>query len=192
MLVHVIDAAAMDGRDPIADYEKLNAELKGHDESLIQLPQLIALNKMDAPDAKANLPRITRYFEKYALFPISALTGDGIGGLIRATYHRLQELNEQEAESELSFEHLERSVAKPRGRFELTKDEDHFIVVGDEPRRAVLMTDMENDQALILLHRKLKKMGLMNALNKAGIKEGDTVQIDEFEFAYSTSGIDAG
>ncbi|MDE0042266.1 MAG: Obg family GTPase CgtA [Candidatus Poribacteria bacterium] len=66
-------------------------------------------------------------------------------------------------------------------------------MAGDEPRRSVLMTDMENDQALILLHRKLKKMGLMNALNKAGIKEGDTVRIDEFEFAYSTSsGINAG
>ena len=192
MLVHVIDAASIDGRDPIADYEKLNAELEGHDEHLIQLPQLIALNKMDAPEAQANLPRIKRYFKKRTLFPISALTGDGIGGLIRATYHRLQKLNEQKREDKLPFEQLELSFAKPRGRFELSKDGDRFVVVGDEPRRAVLMTDMENDQALILLHRKLKKMGLMNALNKAGIKEGDTVQIDEFEFAYSTSGIGAG
>ena len=192
MLIHVIDAAAIDGRDPIADYEKLNAELEGHDARLIQLPQLIALNKIDMPDAQANLPRIKSYFEKRALFPISALTGEGIGGLIRATYQRLQKLNEQNKEHEPPFEPLELSSAKPRGRFELTKRGDNFIVVGDEPRRAVLMTDMENDQALILLHRKLKKMGLMNALSKAGIKEGDTVQIDEFEFAYSTSGIDAG
>ena len=192
MLIHVIDAAAIDGRDPIADYEKLNAELEGHDAPLIQLPQLIALNKIDMPDAQANLPRIKSYFKNRALFPISALTGEGIGGLIRATYQRLQKLNEQNKEHELPFEPLELSSAKPRGRFELTKRGDSFIVVGDEPRRAVLMTDMENDQALILLHRKLKKMGLMNALSKAGIKEGDTVQIDEFEFAYSTSGIDAG
>lgn len=191
MLVHVIDAAATDGRDPISDYEKLNAELKGHDQRLVELPQLIALNKIDAPAAKTNLPRIRRYFEKRQLFPISAVTGEGIGELIWATHHRLQELNELRREDEFPFEEPELSPAKPRGRFELTKDGTRFIVAGDEPRRAVLMTDMENDQALILLHRKLKKMGLMNALNKAGIKEGDTVQIDEFEFAYSTSGIDA-
>lgn len=192
MLVHVIDAAAIDGRDPIADYEKLNAELEGHDKRLIELPQLIALNKMDAPDAQANLPRIRRYFEKRKLFPISAVTGEGVGGLIRATYHRLQALNELSRKDEFPFEEMELSPAKPRGRFELTRDGNRFVVAGDEPRRAVLMTDMENDQALILLHRKLKKMGLMNALNKAGIKEGDTVKIDEFEFAYSISGVDGG
>jgi GTP-binding protein len=62
---------------------------------------------------------------------------------------------------------------------------DRFIVRGEEPRRAVLMTDMENDQALVLLHRKLKKMGVLNALIKAGIMEGDTVQVDAFEFTYS-------
>ncbi len=192
MLVHVIDAAAIDGRDPIADYEKLNAELEGHDKRLIELPQLIALNKMDAPDAQANLPRIRRYFEKRKLFPISAVTGEGVGRLIRATYHRLQALNELSRKDEFPFEEMELSPAKPRGRFELTRDGNRFVVAGDEPRRAVLMTDMENDQALILLHRKLKKMGLMNALNKAGIKEGDTVKIDEFEFAYSISGVDGG
>ena len=192
MLVHVIDAAAIDGRDPIADYEKLNKELEGHDKRLIELPQLIVLNKMDVPDAQTNLPQIQRYFEKRKLFPVSAVTGEGTGGLIRATYHCLQELNEKNRNDEYPFEELELSLAKPRGRFELTQDGNRFVVAGDEPRRAVLMTDMENDQALILLHRKLKKMGLMNALNKAGIKEGDTVQIDEFEFAYSTSGIDAG
>ena len=192
MLVHVIDAAAIDGRDPIADYEKLNAELEGHDQRLIQLPQLIALNKMDVPEARTNLPRIRRYFEKRRSFPISAITGEGIRELIWAIHHRLQELNEKRLEDEFPFEEMELSEANPRGRFELTKDGHRFVVAGDEPRRAVLMTDMENDQALILLHRKLKKMGLINALNKAGIKEGDTVQIDEFEFAYSTSGIDAG
>ena len=192
MLVHVIDAAAIDGRDPIEDYEKLNAELEGHDERLIRLPQIIALNKMDVPDAQTNLPRIRRYFEKRPLFAISAVTGEGVGGLIRATYQRLQKLNERREGHEFPLEPLELSFAKPRGRFELTKRGDRFIVVGDEPRRAVLMTDMENDQAIILLHRKLKKMGLINALNKAGIKEGDAVRIDEFEFAYSNSGVNAG
>ena len=82
------------------------------------------------------------------------------------------------------------SFPKQHKRFELSKMEDRFVVRGDEPRRAVLMTDMENDQALVLLHRKLKKMGVINALIRTGANEGDTVQIDEFEFTYSPNEID--
>ena len=62
--------------------------------------------------------------------------------------------------------------------------------LGQEPRRAVQMTDLENDQAIVLLHRKLKKMGVINALIRTGAQEGDSVKIDEFEFTYSPDGID--
>ena len=75
--------------------------------------------------------------------------------------------------------------SEPRARFELAETQDGFVVSGEEPRRAVLMTHMENEQALILLYRKLKKMGVINALERAGAVEGDTIQIDEFEFTYS-------
>ena len=75
--------------------------------------------------------------------------------------------------------------SEPRARFELHKTEKGFVVTGDEPRRAVVMTDMENEQALMMLFRKLKKMGVINALARSGVKEGDTIQIDEFEFTYS-------
>ena len=148
---------------------------------------------MDMPDAQANLPRITDYFGKRLIFPISAITAEGVGSVIRTTYQRLHQINQEGSEERKVLAGQATAYSsKPRGRFELAKDRDCFVVLGDEPRRAVQMTDMGNDQALILLHRKLKKMGLMNALNKAGIKEGDTIQVDEFEFTYSTHGIDAG
>ncbi len=192
LLIHVIDVAAIDGRNPIEDYEKVNQELKGHDPRVIGLPQLIALNKMDMPDAQTNLSCIRDYFGNQQVFPISGLTGQGVGALVRATYRRLQQINAEHVDYDPLVESSVAQAPIPRSRFEFSKHGDCFVVVGDEVRRAVQMTDMENDQALILLHRKFKRMGLINALNKAGIKEGDTVRIDELEFAYSNSGIDTG
>ena len=186
MLIHVIDLSATDGRDPIEDYEQLNQELGHYNELLTKLPQIIAVNKIDIPEARANLTRIQEYFGQRKIFPISAVTGEGVNALMQQAYRSLQYLEaraREAAETTITFEH--ELPPEPAARFELAKTEDGFIVSGAEPRRAVLMTDMGNEQALILLYRKLKNMGVMNALDRAGAVEGDTVEIDEFEFTYS-------
>ena len=186
MLIHVIDLNATDGRDPIEDYEQLNRELGHYNELLTKLPQIIALNKIDMPDAEANLERVEKYFGKRKVFPISAVTGAGVPPLIQQAYRSLQYLEtraRKEAETTIVLE--AELPPEPRARFELAETHEGFVVRGEEPRRAVLMTDMENEQALILLFRKLKKMGVINALERAGVVEGDTIQIDEFEFTYS-------
>lgn len=186
MLIHVIDLSATDGRDPIKDYEQLNRELGHYNELLTELPQIIALNKTDMPEAQANLQRVQEYFGNRKTFPISAITGDGVNPLMQQAYRSLQYLEaraRKEAETAIILEH--ELPAEPSARFELSETEDRFIITGAEPRRAVLMTDMENEQALVLLYRKLKNMGVINALARAGAEEGDTVQIDEFEFTYS-------
>lgn len=186
MLIHVIDLSATDGRDPIKDYEQLNLELGHYNSKLTDLPQLIALNKIDVPEAAANLARVQEFFGKRKVFPISAVTGEGVNALMRQAYRSLQYLEakaREQAETTITFEH--ELLPEPRARFELQKTEKGFVVTGDEPKRAVVMTDMENEQALMLLFRKLKKMGVINALARSGVKEGDTIQIDEFEFTYS-------
>ena len=193
MLIHVIDLSATDGRDPIKDYEQLNLELGHYNELLTKLPQIIALNKIDMPDAAANLERVQTYFGKRKVFPISAVTGEGVNPLMQQAYRSLQYLEaraREEAETTIVFE--QDFPAEPRARFELSETKEGFIVSGAEPRRAVLMTDMENEQALILLYRKLKNMGVINALERAGAVEGDTIQIDEFEFTYSPRAMQSG
>ena len=190
MLIHVIDLSATDGRDPIQDYEQLNLELGHYNELLTKLPQIIALNKIDMPDAEANLERVQKYFGNRKVFPISAVTGEGVNPLMQQAYRSLQYLEtraRKEAETAIVFE--QELPSEPRARFELAETQDGFVVSGEEPRRAVLMTHMENEQALILLYRKLKKMGVINALERAGAVEGDTIQIDEFEFTYSPRSI---
>ena len=186
MLIHVIDLSATDGRDPIKDYERLNLELGHYNDLLTKLPQIIALNKTDMPEAKANLTRVQEYFGKRKIFPISAITGDGVNPLVQQAYRSLQYLEaraRKEAETAIILE--QELPPEPSARFELIETEGAFVITGAEARRAVLMTDMENEQALILLYRKLKNMGVINALTRAGAEEGDTVQIDEFEFTYS-------
>jgi GTP-binding protein len=186
MLIHVIDLSATDGRDPIEDYAQLNLELGHYNPILTDLPQLIALNKTDVLEAEANIARVQAYFDKRKVFPISAITGDGVDELMRQAYRSLQYLKtkaRKETETTITFEDV--LPPEPRERFELNKTQKGFVVSGDEPRRAVVMTDMENEQALMLLFRKLKKMGVINALIRADVKEGDTILIDEFEFTYS-------
>jgi GTP-binding protein len=193
MLIHVIDLSATDGRDPIEDYEQLNLELDHYNELLTKLPQIIALNKIDMPDAEANLERVQAHFGKRKVFPISAVTGEGVNPLMQQAYRSLQYLEvraREEAETTIVFE--QEFPPEPRARFELSEAKEGFVVSGAEPRRAVLMTDMENEQALILLYRKLKKMGVINALERAGAVEGDTIQIDEFEFTYSPRAMQSG
>lgn len=138
------------------------------------------------PEAQAHLTRVQEYFGNRKIFPISAITGDGVNPLMQQAYRSLQYLetrSRKEAETTITFE--QELPPEPSARFELIETEEGFWVTGAEPRRAVLMTDMENEQALILLYRKLKNMGVINALARAGAAEGDTVQIDEFEFTYS-------
>ena len=186
MLLHVIDIASVDGRDPITDYEQINTELERYNPRLTRLPQLIVLNKIDLPDGQTNLERVKEYFGKRRVYPISAVTGKGVDQLIRTTYQLLRRINERIHEKQETVGPQPTfHIPKPDERFKLITRKNRFIVRGEEPRRAVLMTDMENDQALVLLHRKLKKMGVLNALVKAGIAEGDTVQVDVFEFTYA-------
>ena len=186
MLIHVIDLSAVDGRDPIKDYEQLNLELGHYNALLTELPQIIALNKIDMPEAKENIQRVQEYFGKRKAFPISGITGEGVNSLMQQAYRSLQYLDakaREQAESTITIE--QELPPEPRVRFEIQETDEGFVVSGDEPKRAVVMTDFENEQALMLLFRKLKKMGVINALVRAGVKEGDTIHIGGFEFTYS-------
>ena len=89
LLIHVIDLAGVDGRDPVEAFHQLNGELSAYNEILAQRPQLIAGNKMDLPEARANLERFTRDIGK-PMWPISCATGEGIQALVLATWEHLR------------------------------------------------------------------------------------------------------
>ena len=190
MLIHVIDVASVDGRDPIEDFEKINQELELYNPRLGRIPQVIALNKVDLQSAGSNLTQIEDYLrkEKRRAFPISAVNGDGVQSLVRFTYQLLQRINEKIRQQKADSPPVLMDLPRTKKKFKISQKESCYWVVGPQPKRAVLMTDMDNPQALVLLHRKLKGMGVINALQKAGIKQGDDVYIHGFEFQFTADG----
>jgi GTPase len=184
-LIHVVDIASTDGRDPVSDYESINEELSLYNPRLAELPQIVVANKIDLPSAVEGLKKLQKHLSEdtdYPIIPISALTGEGISQLIYSAYELLQNnpiYEEEEPQSEV-IEYNYEPV------YTIEKKGSKFFLSGKAVRRAVLMTDMENEMAVIMLHNKLKKMGIVRALVRSGAKEGDRVEVDGVEFTFST------
>lgn len=185
LLIHMLDAAGVEGQEPSAAYEAINRELLLYNEDLARKKQVVALNKMDLPAARENLPRLARFFEERGqeFYPISAVTGEGIPVLLERVAALLGELSAMPpAPLWHEGEVLYRATFEPE--LEVEKVADGFLVRGKEVERLVAMTPLENEEALGRLQRRLEKMGVYRALQEAGVQEGDTVRIGKFEFTY--------
>jgi GTP-binding protein len=186
VLIHVIDAASVDGRDPVEDFEKINEELSLYDSKLGELPQVIAGNKMDLPTAKPGLQKLKRHLEPdRKIIPISAATGEGLTQLLYSAFQLLEDTVGSEDDQELEPRKEVLEYRYDPGTI-ITKDGSRYILTGKAVRRLVVMTDMENNQAVMILHNKLKQMGIIRALTNAGAKDGDTVVVDDVEFTFTT------
>ncbi|MDA1190715.1 MAG: GTPase ObgE [Candidatus Poribacteria bacterium] len=187
LLLHVIDAAGVDGRDPWDDFRVINRELRLHSPELAQLPQLIVLNKIDLPEAQTHLPELRKRLAGAPVFTVSGATGEGLRELMFNAYTALEELKAEEA-SKRAYEpetEVIEYVAK-RG-IQIVRDGDAFRVESDAVRRAVVMTNFENDEAVWHLHRRLDRMGLIKALRKVKAKDGDTIVIGDVELEFNSA-----
>jgi GTP-binding protein len=185
VLIHVIDAASVDGRDPVEDFEKINEELALYDARLAELPQVIAANKMDLPQAGSGLERLRECLEADTeIIPTSAATGEGLTPMLYSAFRLLEDAVSSGDEGmgepqEETFKYRE----EERGAI-ITKDGSKYILTGRAVRRAVLMTDLKNEQAVMMLHRRLKQMGVIRGLVEAGARDGDTVVVEDTEFTF--------
>ncbi len=184
LLLHVIDTASLDGRDPVEDYEKINRELTLYSPELGQRAQIVALNKVDLPDAQENLPRVRQYLEQKGVqsYPISAATGAGVQQLMHKVADRLAEIPDLPP---LTFTDEALHTFSDDGRFEVTLDDGVYVVSGQRLNRFVAMTNFENEAAVKRLQNIMRKMGVEDELRKAGVKPGDTVRIRDMEFTYA-------
>ncbi len=182
LLIHVVDTAGSEGRDPLEDFLVTNRELSFYNPVTGKKPQVIAANKMDLEGAAEKLEQLKKVLAKdYEIFPVSAVTGDGLKDLVYRVVTLLEQIPpELPAVDEYDVPVMHR--AEPR--FTVTRHERMFSVSGKEIERHVAMTDMENDEAVERLQRIVKRMGIEDALEDAGIKEGDTVKIGKWEFEY--------
>jgi GTP-binding protein len=182
LLIHVVDTAGSEGRDPLEDFLVTNKELSLYKPVASNKPQVIAANKMDLPEAAEKFKKLKNTLAKdYEIFPVSAVTGDGLKELMFRVAVLLEQIPaDMPADDEQ--ETLVMHRAEPR--FTVTRQEGIFLVSGKEIERHVAMTDMDNDEAIERLQRIMKRMGIEDALDDAGIREGDTVKIGKWEFDY--------
>lgn len=190
VLIHVLDAAGLEGRDPMDDYEKLNQELFQYAEALKDKPQIIAANKADLlfDDEKMNALKKSFEDKKRPFYVISAATGTGIDELMTAAGKMLKE-EERRIEHEVaSTEVVERIVKLPQKeveRFTVEKQEGIYVIEGDLVRKLIYSLNMESMDSLLHFYRVLEKHGVIEKLKEMGIQEGDVVQIMEVEFEFT-------
>ena len=181
LLLHVVDIAGSEGRDPIEDFDQINRELANYGE-LANRQQVVVCNKMDLTGAEENLKRMREHVAAlgYPVFAVSAATHQGFDALLDYTADRLTELPPvQHFEEEVSLE----DEAKP-GTFEIQKDGAVYEVVGSAMERLLDSVNFDDEESMNYFHRTLRRWGVIDALRKAGAKEGDTVRIIDMEFDF--------
>lgn len=185
-IVHLIDISGLTGRDPMHDFDAINDELKLHSEKLASLPQMVALNKADMPDAAAIVEELRPDLEARGLevFEISALTGQGLQPLLYRIVAKLEELPREE---EKPADEVVRFTVGPSGEtWEARKTAEHeFEVEGRAVEMLVRRTELANEYALRQMHKQLNRMGVIKRLKGLGVEEGDTVRIHGVEFEFT-------
>lgn len=186
VIVHVIDMAGTEGRDPYEDYVKINEELAAYDEKLLTRPQIIAANKMDMPDAEENLVEFKEKLgEEIPIYRISAITKDGLRDLLFAVADKLEEIPKYEQEIEQADETVVYRYQKEEDPFHITRDPDGaFVLYGHRIETLFKMTDFQHDEAVQRFSRQLRGMGVDKALRERGAQDGDTVRLLDYEFDF--------
>ncbi|MDD6862223.1 MAG: GTPase ObgE [Megasphaera elsdenii] len=183
ILIHVIDVSGIEGRDPIEDYEKINAELAKYSEKLSRKQQIVAANKIDLLGDSDNLERLMDYMAAHGVevYPICAMTGEGMDKLLERVWTMLEEYVEEPDET--TEEVVYKAQNKPD--FEVKRDDDGaFVITGARIENLVAMTNFDDDQSLRRFQRIWRYMELDKLLQEHGIQEGNTVRIYSMEFEY--------
>jgi GTP-binding protein len=180
LLIHLLDGAAS---DPLNDYETINQELAQFSEQLAARPQVVVLNKMDLPDAQAwwSLVQEAMKERKVEAHCISAVSGEGVTELMRRTFALLSSLPPPDLTSERP------AIFRPaegEDAFTIEQEEDGWRVQGIRIERVAAMTAFVLPEAVARFQRQLRAMGIVAALEEAGVQPGDTVRIGEQELEW--------
>ena len=188
LLLHVVDIASTDGRDPIEDIEKINYELGKYSEELSSRPQIIVANKIDSIlEEEESYIRFKNYVTEkgWPVVYVSAVTGEGLDELVRVTIDKLSELPPITIyETEYSPE--DEAIENTAGAKETTvrRENDKFIVEGEWLYNFMGQINFSDYESLNFFQRVLIKNGVIDRLREAGVEEGDTVSIYDFEFDF--------
>ncbi|MBP5668832.1 MAG: GTPase ObgE [Lachnospiraceae bacterium] len=190
VIIHVVDAAGTEGRDPIADIYAINKELETYNPGIAERPQVIAANKMDAiyeEDADEVLKGLREEFEPKGIkvFPISAVSGQGLSELLYEVSKMLEQVGEDRTVFEREYfpEKLSELASEP---YTVTYDpeEAEYVVEGPRIEKMLGYTNLDSEKGFQFFQKFLKENGILDELEKLGIKDGDTVRLYGLSFEY--------
>jgi GTP-binding protein len=192
LIMHVVDmTGGFEDRDPVEDYHIINRELEQYGAELSERPQIVVANKCDAPGTADKIADLKRAAldDGHMFFAVSAVTGAGLNTLMLAVGEQVAKLRAELAVSDepvdLRDEEWERRRLQREKRFRIVQEEPGaFRVVGRAIERMVIQTDWENEEAVIYLQHKFARMGVDDALEKAGCRAGDEVRICQRAFDF--------
>ena len=191
VMIHILDAAGTEGRDPVEDFYKINKELEAYNADLPHRPTVIAANKIDCISGSEEEDPIRRLKEEFEpkgiqVYPISAVTGEGLRDLLFHVKDMLDHCGKEKVffeqeyfpEDVLIQENLPFTVEKLEGKTPV------YVVEGPKIEKMLGYTNLESEKGFTFFQRFLREGGILEELEKAGIQEGDTVRMYGFDFDY--------
>lgn len=190
VIIHMVDGASVEGRDPIADIKAINEELKKYNEDILKRPQVIAANKMDAVTSEEGEDIVSLLKEEFEssgirVYPISAVSGQGVKELLWHVNELLSTLPEEPVEFEQEF--FPERYADVSDAIMVTRSEEEegvFLVEGPKVERMLGYTNLESEKGFDFFQKFLKENDILKQLEELGIEEGDTVKLYNLEFEY--------
>ncbi len=195
VLLHLIDMSNDDSEQALERYRSINHELANYDPELLKRPQIIVATKMDMPNAEENLQHFKEFLvtddtlpEVPQIFPISAVTHDGVDKLMQVTTNVLEKTPSFDSESHDKTEIVKYGLKKKdenEPEFQISRDDDGtWVLSGEKLEKLFAMTNMDHEESQLRFARQLRHMGVDDALRAKGIQDGDQVRIQDFVFEF--------
>ncbi len=188
VMIHMVDAASIEGRDPVADIHAINHELESYSPKLLEKPQVIAANKIDAiyDESESALPAIRAEFEGKGIpvYPISAVSGQGMKELLYGVNELLSQMDHTPIVYEQEF--FPEDAIQPEEAFTVEYDPkaDEYVVEGPKIEKMLGYTNIDSEKGFLFFQKFLQEHGILEALEQAGVSEGDTVRMYGLVFDY--------
>lgn len=185
LILHLVDLSSTEGRDPLTAFTQINKELKAYSTELAEKPQIVVGAKLDLPDARKNWESFAKTITEwgYEVYPLSAVTNEGVQTLLRKVANRLKEIPKP---GKLLPE-TPVPEATEEGLFEVILEEPGvYRVEGNRLLKKMQRFDLNQEEAVFRLEKLMRRIGVDEALIDAGIKEGDLVRIGDYEFVFLT------
>ena len=184
LLLHVLDCAGLEGRNPVDDFYKINEELKKYSEKLANRKQIIVANKLDSVQDSANIEAIEKLAKEnqLELYKVSAATGEGLKELFSHVAEVIKNLPKEEIvdiEDRIVY-----TLEEEEEPFTVEIVKGEFVVQGPAAERIMRRINVEDNESFAYLQRNLKKIGIDDALRAKGIKDGDSVILVDWEFEW--------